>query len=393
MKNIYIVAAKRTAIGKFGGGLCTISAVTLGQTVVSDLFKTINQSPTIADALIFGNVLSAGLGQNVARQVALNSGMSDQSTAYTVNMVCGSGMKAVDLGIKEMLMGDAEVVVVGGTENMSRAPYVLPNMRFGKTMNNDTVVDTMMRDGLQDAFSEQPMGITAENIAEKFNISREQQDAFALNSQQKAQRAIERGAFKDEITPVEVPGRKGETTIFDTDEFPRFDSSLEKLSTLKSAFKTDGTVTAGNASGINDGAAALILMTEDKVKEYGIKPLAKITAMGTGGVKPDIMGTGPIPATERALKKANLTIQDMDTIELNEAFAAQAISVIDVLHMPMEKVNPNGGAIALGHPIGASGARILVSLVHELKHKDLKYGLATLCIGGGQGVTAIIENA
>lgn len=393
MKNIYIVAAKRTAIGKFGGGLCAISAVTLGQTVVSDLFKTINQSPTIADALIFGNVLSAGLGQNVARQVALNSGMSDQSTAYTVNMVCGSGMKAVDLGIKEMLMGDAEVVVVGGTENMSRAPYVLPNMRFGKTMNNDTVVDTMMRDGLQDAFSEQPMGITAENIAEKFNISREQQDAFALNSQQKAQRAIERGAFKDEITPVEVPGRKGETTIFDTDEFPRFDSSLEKLSTLKSAFKTDGTVTAGNASGINDGAAALILMTEDKVKEYGIKPLAKITAMGTGGVKPDIMGTGPIPATERALKKANLTIQDMDTIELNEAFAAQAISVIDVLHMPMEKVNPNGGAIALGHPIGASGARILVSLVHELKHKDLKYGLATLCIGGGQGVTAIIENA
>lgn len=393
MKNIYIVAAKRTAIGKFGGGLCAISAVTLGQTVVSDLFKTINQSPTIADALIFGNVLSAGLGQNVARQVALNSGMSDQSTAYTVNMVCGSGMKAVDLGIKEMLMGDAEVVVVGGTENMSRAPYVLPNMRFGKTMNNDTVVDTMMRDGLQDAFSEQPMGITAENIAEKFNISREQQDAFALNSQQKAQRAIERGAFKDEITPVEVPGRKGETTIFDTDEFPRFDSSLEKLSTLKSAFKMDGTVTAGNASGINDGAAALILMTEDKVKEYGIKPLAKITAMGTGGVKPDIMGTGPIPATERALKKANLTIQDMDTIELNEAFAAQAISVIDVLHMPMEKVNPNGGAIALGHPIGASGARILVSLVHELKHKDLKYGLATLCIGGGQGVTAIIENA
>lgn len=393
MKNIYIVAAKRTAIGKFGGGLCAISAVTLGQTVVSDLFKTINQSPTIADALIFGNVLSAGLGQNVARQVALNSGMSDQSTAYTVNMVCGSGMKAVDLGIKEMLMGDAEVVVVGGTENMSRAPYVLPNMRFGKTMNNDTVVDTMMRDGLQDAFSEQPMGITAENIAEKFNISREQQDAFALNSQQKAQRAIERGAFKDEITPVEVPGRKGETTIFDTDEFPRFDSSLEKLSTLKSAFKTDGTVTAGNASGINDGAAALILMTEDKVKEYGIKPLAKITAMGTGGVKPDIMGTGSIPATERALKKANLTIQDMDTIELNEAFAAQAISVIDVLHMPMEKVNPNGGAIALGHPIGASGARILVSLIHELKHKDLKYGLATLCIGGGQGVTAIIENA
>lgn len=393
MKNIYIVAAKRTAIGKFGGGLCAISAVTLGQTVVSDLFKTINQSPTIADALIFGNVLSAGLGQNVARQVALNSGMSDQSTAYTVNMVCGSGMKTVDLGIKEMLMGDAEVVVVGGTENMSRAPYVLPNMRFGKTMNNDTVVDTMMRDGLQDAFSEQPMGITAENIAEKFNISREQQDAFALNSQQKAQRAIERGAFKDEITPVEVPGRKGETTIFDTDEFPRFDSSLEKLSTLKSAFKTDGTVTAGNASGINDGAAALILMTEDKVKEYGIKPLAKITAMGTGGVKPDIMGTGPIPATERALKKANLTIQDMDTIELNEAFAAQAISIIDVLHMPMEKVNPNGGAIALGHPIGASGARILVSLVHELKHKDLKYGLATLCIGGGQGITAIIENA
>lgn len=393
MKNIYIVAAKRTAIGKFGGGLCAISAVTLGQTVVSDLFKTINQSPTIADALIFGNVLSAGLGQNVARQVALNSGMSDQSTAYTVNMVCGSGMKAVDLGIKEMLMGDAEVVVVGGTENMSRAPYVLPNMRFGKTMNNDTVVDTMMRDGLQDAFSEQPMGITAENIAEKFNISREQQDAFALNSQQKAQRAIERGAFKDEITPVEVPRRKGETTIFDTDEFPRFDSSLEKLSTLKSAFKTDGTVTAGNASGINDGAAALILMTEDKVKEYGIKPLAKITAMGTGGVKPDIMGTGPIPATERALKKANLTIQDMDTIELNEAFAAQAISVIDVLHMPMEKVNPNGGAIALGHPIGASGARILVSLIHELKHKDLKYGLATLCIGGGQGVTTIIENA
>lgn len=393
MKNIYIVAAKRTAIGKFGGGLCAISAVTLGQTVVSDLFKTINQSPTIADALIFGNVLSAGLGQNVARQVALNSGMSDQSTAYTVNMVCGSSMKAVDLGIKEMLMGDAEVVVVGGTENMSRAPYVLPNMRFGKTMNNDTVVDTMMRDGLQDAFSEQPMGITAENIAEKFNISREQQDAFALNSQQKAQRAIECGAFKDEITPVEVPRRKGETTIFDTDEFPRFDSSLEKLSTLKSAFKTDGTVTAGNASGINDGAAALILMTEDKVKEYGINPLAKITAMGTGGVKPDIMGTGPIPATERALKKANLTIQDMDTIELNEAFAAQAISVIDVLHMPMEKVNPNGGAIALGHPIGASGARILVSLVHELKHKDLKYGLATLCIGGGQGVTAIIENA
>lgn len=393
MKNIYIVAAKRTAIGKFGGGLCAISAVTLGQTVVSDLFKTINQSPTIADALIFGNVLSAGLGQNVARQVALNSGMSDQSTAYTVNMVCGSGMKAVDLGIKEMLMGDAEVVVVGGTENMSRAPYVLPNMRFGKTMNNDTVVDTMMRDGLQDAFSEQPMGITAENIAEKFNISREEQDAFALNSQQKAQRAIERGAFKDEITPVEVPRRKGETTIFDTDEFPRFDSSLEKLSTLKSAFKTDGTVTAGNASGINDGAAALILMTEDKVKEYGIKPLAKITAMGTGGVKPDIMGTGPIPATERALKKANLTIQDMDTIELNEAFAAQAISVIDVLHMPMEKVNPNGGAIALGHPIGASGARILVSLIHELKHKDLKYGLATLCIGGGQGVTTIIENA
>lgn len=393
MKNIYIVAAKRTAIGKFGGGLCAISAVTLGQTVVSDLFKTINQSPTIADALIFGNVLSAGLGQNVARQVALNSGMSDQSTAYTVNMVCGSGMKAVDLGIKEMLMGDAEVVVVGGTENMSRAPYVLPNMRFGKTMNNDTVVDTMMRDGLQDAFSEQPMGITAENIAEKFNISREEQDAFALNSQQKAQRAIERGAFKDEITPVEVPRRKGETTIFDTDEFPRFDSSLEKLSTLKSAFKTDGTVTAGNASGINDGAAALILMTEDKVKEYGIKPLAKITAMGTGGVKPDIMGTGSIPATERALKKANLTIQDMDTIELNEAFAAQAISVIDVLHMPMEKVNPNGGAIALGHPIGASGARILVSLIHELKHKDLKYGLATLCIGGGQGVTTIIENA
>ncbi|MCI5775367.1 MAG: acetyl-CoA C-acetyltransferase [Aerococcus sp.] len=392
MQKVYIVAAKRTAIGKFGGSLREMPAVTMGEKVVANLFSGIDQSPTIADTLIFGNVLSAGLGQNVARQIALNSGMKEASTAYTVNMVCGSGMKAVDLGVKEIMLGDADTVVVGGTENMSRAPYVLPNMRFGHTMNDDKVIDTMMSDGLQDAFSHAPMGLTAENIAEKYHIPRERQDAFAYRSQQKAMTAVQSEAFKEEIVPLTIPQRKGEPQTFATDEFPRFDTSLEKLSKLKPTFKSGGTVTAGNASGINDGAAGLILMSEAKVKEYYLTPLAEIKAIGTGGVAPELMGTGPIPATEHALAKAQLTMADIDTVELNEAFASQAIAVQDTLAIPDAKLNPRGGAIALGHPIGASGARVLVSLVHELKQLHKRYGLATLCIGGGQGIATIIEN-
>ncbi|HHV46656.1 MAG TPA: acetyl-CoA C-acetyltransferase [Tissierellia bacterium] len=391
MREVVIVSAVRTPIGTFGGSFKDVSAVTLGSIVAKEAIKRANITPEMVDEVIFGNVLQAGQGQNVARQVSIHAGIPIEVPSYTVNKVCGSGLKTVALAAQAILAGDADIILAGGTENMSQAPYILKGARWGQRMGDGTIEDYMVHDGLWDIFNDYHMGITAENVAAQWNITREEQDKFALTSQQRAEKAIKSGRFKDEIVPVSVPQRKGDPIIVDTDEHPRFGTTLEGLAKLKPAFKKDGTVTAGNASGINDGAAALVVMSKEKAEELGIKPLATIVSYVSAGVDPKIMGTGPIPASRKALEKANMTVADLDLVEANEAFAAQSLAVVKDLGLDPEKTNVNGGAIALGHPIGASGARILVTLLHEMAKRDAKTGLATLCIGGGQGIALIVK--
>ena len=390
MRDVVIVSAVRTAIGAYGKSLKDVPAVQLGAIVIKEAVQKAGIPAESVDEVIYGNVLQAGLGQNPARQASIIAGLPNEIPAMTINKVCGSGMRAISLGAQIIKAGDADIMIVGGMENMSQAPYLVKNARWGQRMGHGTFEDEMIKDGLWDAFNDYHMGITAENIAEKWNISRQEQDEFALLSQQKAERAIKRGDFVDEIVPVEIKGKKG-TVVFDQDEFPRFESSMEALSKLKPCFKENGTVTAGSSSGLNDGAAAMVLMSAEKALELGIKPLAKIISYGSAGLDPSIMGYGAFYATKVALKKANLDIQDIDLIEANEAYAAQSIAVAKDLGLDMNKVNVNGGAIALGHPIGASGTRILVTLIHLLEKRNLKRGLATLCIGGGQGTAMVIE--
>ncbi|WP_138203932.1 acetyl-CoA C-acetyltransferase [Haloimpatiens lingqiaonensis] len=390
MKEIVIASAVRTAIGKYGGALKDVSAVDLGAIVIKEALNRSGIKPEAVNEVIMGNVIGAGLGQSTARQAAVKAGIPVETPSFTINKVCGSGLRAVSLAAQIIKAGDADIIVAGGMENMSAAPYILPNNRWGQRMGNGTVVDTMIKDGLWDAFNDYHMGITAENIAEKWNITRDEQDAFAAASQQKAEKAIEEGKFKDEIVPIVIKNRKGDI-IFDKDEFPRYGTTIETLARLKPAFKKDGTVTAGNASGINDGAAAVIVMSAEKAKELGIEPLARIISYGSRGVDPSIMGYGPVEATRAALKVAGMSVEDLDLIEANEAFAAQSLAVARDLNFPMEKVNVNGGAIALGHPVGCSGARILVSLLYEMKKRNAKKGLATLCIGGGMGTAIVVE--
>ncbi|HEQ9527852.1 TPA: acetyl-CoA C-acetyltransferase [Streptococcus pyogenes] len=390
-KEVVITSAYRTPIGNFGGVFKSLLAVDLGVTVVTKILADTGLKSDAIDEVILGNVLHAGLGQNVARQVALNAGLSYDTPAFTIDMVCGSGLKAVELGAQKIQTGNADIVLVGGTENMSQAPYVLQGQRWGSRMGDSKVVDTMLKDGLSDAFAGYHMGITAENIVQQYGLTREEQDAFAADSQRKAQLAIEKGRFKEEIAPVTIPQRKGEPLLVDQDEYPKFGTTVDKLAKLRPAFiKDEGTVTAGNASGINDGAVAILLMSKEKAEELGLPILAKITSYASAGVDPSIMGCGPIPATKKALAKAQLTIDDIDLIEANEAFAAQALAVSRDLGFDNEKVNVNGGAIALGHPIGASGARILVTLLAEMAKRDVRHGLATLCIGGSQGQSIIV---
>lgn len=390
MREVVIVSAVRTAMGSFNGSLAGVSAAELGGIVIKEAIKLAGVKPEQVDEVIMGNVLQAGLGQNIARQCAIKAGIPYEVPSYAINKVCGSGLKVIGIAANAIMCGDADIVVAGGTENMSQAPYLLDKARTGYRMGDGKLIDSMIKDGLWDAYNNYHMGVTAENVAEKYGIDRAAQDAFALSSQQKTAAAQASGAFDDEIVPVVIPSKKGDI-IFNKDEFPKNTVTAEALAGLKPAFKKDGTVTAGNASGINDGAAVVVLMSADKAKELGVKPLAKFVAFASGGVDPAIMGVGPVPACTKVLKKAGLTIDNIDLIEGNEAFAAQAAAVGKELHFPLEKLNVNGGAISLGHPIGASGCRILVTLLHEMDKRDVKYGLATLCIGGGQGVACVVE--
>ena len=390
MTNIVIVSAVRTAIGGFGGSLANVSAPQLGTIAAKEAIKRAGIAADAIDEVVLGNVLQAGLGQNTARQAALGAGVPDTTPAMAINILCGSGLKSVILASQMITAGDSEIVLAGGMENMSAAPYVLDKARFGYRLGDGKIVDTMVNDGLTCVFNKYHMGITAENIAERYKISREEQDQVALVSQQRAAAAIKAGAFTKEIVPVTIKQKKGDV-VFDTDEHPFAGASVESLAKLRPAFKPDGTVTAGNASGINDGAAALIVMSEEKARALGLKPLARIRGYGTAGVDPAYMGMGPVPSTQKALAKAGLKIGDIDLVEANEAFAAQFAAVGKELGFDPEKTNVNGGAIALGHPIGASGARILVTLLHALEARDKKLGLATLCVGGGQGVSVIVE--
>ncbi|HHV12254.1 MAG TPA: acetyl-CoA C-acetyltransferase [Clostridiales bacterium] len=391
MRDVVIVSAVRTAIGSFGGSLKDVSAVELGKIAAGEAIKRAGIDASLIDEVVIGNVLSAGHGQNVARQVAMEAGIPDTVPAMTLSKVCGSGLRAVSLAVQTIKAGDNDVVLAGGTESMSNAAYVLKKARFGMKMGHETIIDTMIQDGLWDAFHDYHMGVTAENIAEKFGITREMQDALAAQSQQRAEAAIKEGKFKEEIVPVIIPQRKGDPVVFDTDEFPRFGTTAEKLAKLAPAFKKDGTVTAGNASGINDGAAMLVIMSKEKAESLGLPILATIKAYASAGVDPSIMGYGVVPACKKAMEKAGISAGDIDLVEANEAFAAQAISVCADLGFSSDKTNVNGGAIALGHPIGCSGARILVTLLHEMKKKDSKVGLASLCIGGGMGTAMIVE--
>ncbi|HBF4559433.1 acetyl-CoA C-acetyltransferase [Clostridioides difficile] len=391
MKDVVIVSAVRTPIGSFGGVFKNTSAVQLGTIAVKEAISRVGLNLSEIDEVIIGNVLQTGLGQNVARQIAINSGIPNSVPSYTVNKLCGSGLKSVQLAAQSITSGENDVVIAGGTENMSQAPYIVPTARFGSKMGDITMVDSMLTDGLIDAFNQYHMGITAENIATKFEFTREMQDKLALESQNKAENAIKNNRFKEEIIPVDVLIRRGKIEIIDKDEYPKLGMTFEGLAKLKPAFKKDGTVTAGNASGINDGAAMLILMSQQKADELGIRPLAKIKSYASAGVEPEVMGTGPIPATRKALKKAGLSINDIDLIEANEAFAAQALAVKNELQIDSSKLNVNGGAIALGHPIGASGARILVTLIYEMQKRKVETGLATLCIGGGQGISMVVS--
>ena len=391
MNEVVIVSAQRTAIGSFGGAFKDVSAVALGAAAVKGALEKAGLKPDQVDEVIFGNVIGTGLGQNVARQIAIGVGIPIEVPSYVVNKVCASGLKAVQLAAMSIAAGDADIVVAGGTENMSQIPYILKDVRWGQRMGDGKLVDLLIHDGLTDIFNNYHMGITAENIARKYSISRDRQDEFALASQNKAEAAIKAGKFADEIVPVSIPQRKGDPIVVSSDEYPRLGATLDSLTKLRAAFDKEGSVTAGNASGINDGAAALVLMSKAKAEALGLKPLVSIKACAGAGVAPEIMGTGPIPATQKALKKAGLAVSDINLVEANEAFAVQSLSVVDELGLNPELVNVNGGAIALGHPIGASGARILVTLIHEMLRRDAKYGLATLCVGGGQGLSMIVE--
>lgn len=391
MREVVIVSAVRTAIGNFMGTLSNTPATELGAIVIKEAVERAGITGAQVDEVIMGNVLQAGLGQGPARTAALKAGIPIEVTSMAINKLCGSGLKAVHLAAQAIGMGDADIVVAGGMENMSLAPYLLPKGRTGYRMGEGKVLDSMISDGLECAINSYHMGVTAENIVEQYGLTREEQDEFAAWSQQKAESAIKEGRFKDEIVPVLIPQRRGEPICFDQDEFPRAGVTAEQLGKLKAAFKKDGTVTAGNASGINDGAAALVLMSREKANELGIKPMAVLRGNGTAGVDPAIMGIGPVPATKKALEKASLSIGDIGLVEANEAFAAQSLAVGQALEIPKEKLNVNGGAISLGHPIGASGARVLVTLLHEMKRRDTRYGLATLCIGGGLGIASIVE--
>ncbi len=391
MQDVVIVAATRTAIGRFQGGLADVPATKLGEAVVRRLLADTGVEPGAVSEVILGQVLTAGAGQNTARQTSIFAGLPDEVPAMTINKVCGSGLKAVHLGSQAIRCGEADVVIAGGQESMSLAPYVLPKARTGLRMGHATLVDSMIQDGLWDAFNDFHMGITAENLAEKYSLSREAQDAFAAASHQKAAAAIKEGRFKNEITPVEVPQRKGDPKIIDTDEQPRGDTTAESLGGLRAAFKKDGTVTAGNASALNDGAAAVMLMSEARANQLGLPILARLAGQASAGVDPAIMGIGPVSATRRCLERAGWSLDQVDLIEANEAFAAQSLAVGKDLEWDQDKVNVNGGAIALGHPIGASGCRVLVTLLHEMQRRDVKKGLATLCIGGGQGVALAVE--
>lgn len=392
MKDVVIVGAARTAIGSYGGSLKGVSARELGKIVIKEAIKRAGIQPEQVEEVIMGDVLQGGLGQNVARQMTLDAGIPKEIPAMTINKVCGSGLRAVELAAQIIKAGDADIIVAGGAENMSATAYAMPAARWGQRMGNTNMVDMMVNDGLWDAFNGYHMGITAENVAEKWGLTREELDEFALASQQKAEAAIKAGRFKDEIVPVEIPQRKGDPIVFDTDEYVKMGATIEKMAKLKPAFKKDGVVTAANASGINDSGAAVVVMSADKAEELDLKPLVKIVSYASAGVDPSIMGVGPVPASQKALEKADMTIADMDLYEANEAFAAQSLAVGKELGFDTEKLNVNGGAIALGHPIGASGCRILITLIYEmLKREDAKKGLATLCIGGGMGTALIVE--
>jgi len=390
-ENVVIVAAVRTPVGSFGGSLSSLPATALGAAVIKALLERTGLEPDQIDEVILGQVLAAAVGQNPARQTTLNAGLPHKVPAMTINKVCGSGLKAVHLAMQAVACSDAEIVIAGGQESMSQAAHVLPGSRGGKRMGDWKLVDTMIVDGLWDAFNQCHMGVTAENIAKQYDLSRDLQDSFAAASQQKTEAAQAAGRFDDEIVPVEVPQRKGDPMIFAKDEFPRAGITADKLAKLRPAFDKEGTVTAGNASGINDGAAAVVVMSESKAKALGLTPMARIAAFASAGVDPAIMGTGPIPASNKCLEKAGWSAADLDLIEANEAFAAQALSVNQEMGWDSDKVNVNGGAISIGHPIGASGARVLVTLLHEMQKRDAKKGLATLCIGGGQGVALAVE--
>ena len=392
MRDVVIVGAARTPIGSFGGALKTVPARTLGAIAVKEAIKRAGVKPEDIDEVIMGTVLQGGLGQNVARQISMDAGIPKEVPSMTLNKVCGSGLRAVSLAAQIIKAGDADIIVAGGAENMSATAYAMPAARWGARMSNAPMVDMMVNDGLWDAFNNYHMGITAENIAEQWGLTREELDEFAVASQQKAEAAIKAGKFKDEIVPVEIPQRKGDPIIFDTDEHPKFGSSMEKVAKLKPAFKRDGgVVTAANASGINDSGAAVVVMSKEKADELGIKPMCTIKSYASAGVDPTIMGIGPVPSTRKALEKAGMTVEDLDLIEANEAFAAQSVAVGKDLGFNKDILNVNGGAIALGHPIGASGCRILITLMYEMAKRDAKKGLATLCIGGGQGTAMIVE--
>lgn len=396
MRKVVIVSAKRTAIGSFGAAFKDVSAVNLGVTVVKNILEETKVKPEMINEVILGNVLGAGLGQNVARQVSINSGIPSFVPAFTINKVCGSGMKAIALAASMIAFEEADVILAGGIENMSQSPYLLPDERWGARMGDKTVVDSMIKDGLSDIFNNYHMGMTAENLADEFKLTKEDQDKFALASQLKTEKAITSGRFKNEIVPIVIPQRKGDPIVIDTDEFPRKGATLDGIAKVKSAFKKDGTVSAANASGINDGAAVVLLMTEEKAKELGLTPMAYYVSSASAGVDPAIMGYGPVPAIKKVLQKAGWSLSDIDLAELNEAFAAQSLACMKGLENEVGKINQdivnvNGGAIALGHPIGASGARIIVSLIHEMVKQDKKKGLASLCIGGGMGIATLYQ--
>ncbi len=391
MKEVIIASIVRTPVGSFGGSLKDVSAVKLGAIAVKEAMKRAGVEPGQVENVIMGNVLQAAQGQNVARQVLIHAGIPQEIPALTINKVCASGLRSISLAAQIIKAGDADIIVAGGTENMSAAPYALMKARWGYRMGESNIVDMMIKDGLWDAFNDYHMGITAENVAEKWKLNRQELDEFAVSSQNKAEAAVKSGRFKDEIVPVEIPGKKGDIGVFDTDEFPRFGATVEAMAKLKPAFKKDGVVTAGNASGINDGAGAAVVMSADMAKKLGIKPMARIVSYASAGVDPSIMGTGPIPSSRKALEKAGWKAADLDLIEANEAFATQAVVVNRELGWDVSKVNVNGGAIAIGHPIGASGTRIFTTLVHEMIKRNAKKGIATLCIGGGMGHAIAIE--